>query len=273
MLDCGPCAAGSAPPPLALRVAAANLTSGNLQSWDPGHGIRILQGLRPDVALVQEFNFGARTPEAIRDLVVEAFGPGFFHARGGGRIPNGVVSRYPIAASGAWRDARVEDRDFVWARVDLPGPRDLWVASVHLLTSNAGERSQEASALVALLRAAVPAADYLVVGGDLNTKSRSEGALRQLSGLVVTTAPHPADQRGADGTSADRAEPYDWVLADSDLDALRVPVAIGAASFPAGLVFDSRVYSPLSDVAPVLAGDSGAPNMQHMAVVKEFRIP
>jgi hypothetical protein len=37
-------------------------------------------------------------------------------------------------------------------------------------------------------------------------------------------------------------------------------------------VFDSRVYSPLSDVPPVLAADSGASNMQHMGVVKDFKI-
>jgi Immunoglobulin domain len=35
-------------------------------------------------------------------------------------------------------------------------------------------------------------------------------------------------------------------------------------------VFDSNVYTPLSDVAPVLAGDSG--QAQHMAVMKDFLI-
>jgi len=35
-------------------------------------------------------------------------------------------------------------------------------------------------------------------------------------------------------------------------------------------VFDSRVYTPLSDVAPVLSTDSAATNMQHMAVVRDF---
>src|SRR5205085_11524393 len=42
-----------------LRLVAANLTSGNFQSWDPGDGIRILEGLHPDVVLVQEFNYAA----------------------------------------------------------------------------------------------------------------------------------------------------------------------------------------------------------------------
>jgi hypothetical protein len=34
-------------------------------------------------------------------------------------------------------------------------------------------------------------------------------------------------------------------------------------------VFDSRVYTPLADVSPVLMTDSAAVNMQHMGVVKD----
>lgn len=59
---------------------------------------------------------------------------------------------------------------------------------------------------------------------------------------------------------------------DADLEAKRVPVVIGARSFPAGLVFDTRVYSPLSDVAPARQSDSGASAMQHMAVIKAFTV-
>jgi hypothetical protein len=39
------------------------------------------------------------------------------------------------------------------------------------------------------------------------------------------------------------------------------------------LVFDSRTYEPLAEVAPVKRGDSAGPNMQHMAVVRAFAIP
>ena len=45
---------------------------------------------------------------------------------------------------------------------------------------------------------------------------------------------------------------------------------IGSRAFPNGLVFDSRIYTPLAEVAPVLAADSG--NAQHMAVIKDFRV-
>lgn len=51
-----------------------------------------------------------------------------------------------------------------------------------------------------------------------------------------------------------------------------MPTVIGANSFPNGLVFDSRVYTPIDDVAPCLATDSAATNMQHMAIVKDFSL-
>src|SRR5262249_50065867 len=43
-------------------------------------------------------------------------------------------------------------------------------------------------------------------------------------------------------------------------------------TLPNGLVFDSAVYTPLSDVSPVTSGDSHVTGMQHMAVVKDFVI-
>lgn len=49
--------------------------------------------------------------------------------------------------------------------------------------------------------------------------------------------------------------------------------SIGSNSHTNGLVFDSRVYTPLSAVSPVLSTDSGASNMQHMAIVKDFLVP
>jgi hypothetical protein len=39
------------------------------------------------------------------------------------------------------------------------------------------------------------------------------------------------------------------------------------------LVFDSRIFDPLEKLLPVQRGDSGVPFMQHMAVVRDFRIP
>ena len=74
-------------------------------------------------------------------------------------------------------------------------------------------------------------------------------------------------------TSQPRTKPYDWILADPDLNALMVPAVFGVNSFPAGLVLDTRVYTPLTDVAPALVTDSAASGMQHMAVTKDYFVP
>jgi endonuclease/exonuclease/phosphatase family metal-dependent hydrolase len=254
-----------------LRVVAGNLTSGNNQSYDPGPGIRIFQGLHPDVALVQEMNYGDSSETAIRSFVDTAFGPSFVYYREatGAQIPNGIVSRYPILASGYWDDPSTGTREFAWARLDVPGPKDLWAVSVHLLTSSASTRDTEAHALLAFLQANVPASDYLVLGGDFNTDVSTEACLETL-GVLVSSPNPPVDQARISGTNAGRTKPYDWLLTNADLEAAKTAVQIGANAFPAGLVFDSRVYDPLADVSPVIAGDSGAPSMQHMAVVKDF---
>ena len=260
------------PLPVRLRVVAANLTSGNFQAYE-APGLRILDGLDADVGLVQELNVGGNSPAELRAFVDQAFGPTFVYVRQPGvQIPNGVVSRYPIIESGTWDDPQVDNRDFTWARIDVPGPRDLWAVSLHLLTTSAGNRDAEASALVAAVAARVPAGDLLVLGGDLNTGARTEACITTLGAAVVVTGAQPADQTGDGDTNAGRTRPYDWVLADSDLRAYQIPVAIGAATYDDGLVVDTRVYTPITDLAPALVTDSAAPSMQHMAVVKDFFI-
>lgn len=258
----------------AIRVMAANITSGNNQSYDAGQGTRIFQGLDPDVVLIQEFNYGDNSANSLRSWVNTTFGSQFIYFREtGAQIPNGIISRWPILESGQWNDAQVSNRDFAWARIDIPGPVDLWAVSVHLLTSNATDRQAEAQALRSYIQGKVPASAYLVLGGDLNTGSRSESALSTLASIVQTSGPYPVDQNNNGNTNAGRAKPYDWVLADTDLAAYAVPVVVGSSSFANGLVFDSRVFNPLSAVAPVQSGDSGATNMQHMGVVRDFRVP
>jgi len=254
--------------PTHLRIMAANTTSGNGQDYE-APGIRIFQGLLPDIVLIQEFAYANGD---LRALVDTAFGTSFaffVEPRVGG-IPNGIVSRYPILASGAWVDASVPDRAFAWARIDVPGSIDLWAVSLHLLTTGGTVRNTEAAQLVAYLAANVPKGDYLVVGGDLNTESDAEPALSTLGGTVVVAPPFPADANGNKNTSINRNKPHDWLFARASLDARQVPVTLGAASFTGGLVFDSRVYAPLSDVAPILLGDSSVSGMQHMPVVRDF---
>lgn len=260
--------------PVRVRVMAANLTTGDKQSYDPGEGLRLMQGAHPDVILIQEFNYRTNSEADIRALVTESFGASFHYYReAGAQIPNGVISRWPIVDSGEWDDTVVPNRDFAWARIDVPGPKDLWAVSVHLSANTAGMRKQQADALVANIQAQIPAGDYLVFGGDLNTGSRTEASVNALSGVLVTTGPYPADQQGNTNTNSSRKEPYDWVMANQTLSARAVAVSIGNSVFPNGLVLDSRRYSPLAEVSPVQTGDSAARFMQHMGVVRDFSIP
>jgi endonuclease/exonuclease/phosphatase family metal-dependent hydrolase len=222
--------------------------------------------------MIQEFNYGTNSASAISGFVSATFDGGFSYQRGAGQIPNGIISRWPIVAQGEWTDTLVGNRGFTWAKVDLPGPNDLWVVSVHLLTSSASERTLEGNALRKQLDAFIPPGDFLLIGGDFNTDTTSENVFSALSPRVDLGFPEPADQSGNPGTNTSRSKPYDHVLASPCLAALQVPTTIGAQSFDAGLVFDSRVFTPLSDVSPVLSTDSSATNMQHMAAVKDFLV-
>jgi endonuclease/exonuclease/phosphatase family metal-dependent hydrolase len=253
-----------------VRVVAANLTSGNQQSYDPGEGIRILQGVRADVILLQEMNYGAQTEDDMRSLVDQICGEDCYYVRGTGQIPNAVVSRYSILDGGSWLDPKANNRDFAWARLDVPGAIDLWAVSVHLLTSSPAERDAEAAVLVQRFDELIPALDHLVLGGDFNTNVRDEPALTTLSARLSVAAPYPVDNDGNGNTSGARTKPYDWVLPSPGLRAIEVPVRIGDSQFDTGLVVDTRVYSPLDELSPAKDADSGATNMQHMAVVRDF---
>ncbi|WP_394832844.1 endonuclease/exonuclease/phosphatase family protein [Pendulispora rubella] len=260
-----------------VRIAAANLSSGNGQSYlEPG--IRILKGLKPDIVAIQEFNVGTNSEKDIRTFVDAAFGTDFSYFRESGTgIPNGVISRYPMLAKGEWEDLTLPDRDFVWAKMDIPGDKDLWVISVHLKagsgSTDEAKRGDEAKALDGLIGENIPSSDYVVMGGDFNTSSRDEKWLSTLGAKFVMTGPYPVDGTGNDKTNAPRSKPYDWVLADPKMNALATEAHVGTQIFPNGLVFDSRVYTPLADVAPAQSDDSAATGMQHMAVVRDFRIP
>ncbi len=266
--------AGPPPIPGNLRVMAANISSGPSLVYGPAEGVRIFQGLHPDVVLIQEFVVGGNTTAEVDSFVTTTFGAGFSYYREPVvQIPNGIISRYPILDAGTWVDPAVANRGFAYAKLDLPGPHPLWAISLHLLTTGANQRATEVTSLVAQVKMLIPAADYLVVGGDFNTPVRTEPCIAGLSEIVVTTAPYPADGAGNQNTSGPRSKPHDWLLADSDLAVFGLPVAIGQRGYVGGLVFDSRVFTPLSDVAPVQLMDSAAQNMQHMPVVRDFLVP
>lgn len=264
---------------------AANLTSGSNQRYE-APGLRILTGLKPDVVAIQEFNYastnglGVNTPAAFREMIDATFGTNFsyFRETNGYAIPNGIVSRYPIVASGSWTDSDtgVNDRGFAWAQIDLPGTNDLYVVSVHLKassgSSNESRRAAEAAELTALIQTNFPANAWLVVAGDMNLYSETEGAIATFR-TYLSDQPVPQDLSGGTNTNEGRTERYDRVLVSFALTNMIVPVTLPSHAFPNGLVFVSTNYVPLTDVAPVQFGDSFVSGMQHMAVLKDFRIP
>lgn len=253
-----------------VRVVAANLTSGTRQDYDGGEGIRIMAGIEGDVYLVQELNFGDGSVAALTDFATRACGAECEVVREGpGMLPNGIVSRFPILDSGVWDDPQTDTREFVWARIDVPGDTDLWAVSVHFLTTGGFDRDAEARAIVASVEREVPGDAHLIVGGDFNTFGGSTFTLLE---SVVETDTRPVDQSGDDDTNANRTRRLDGVLASPDLHGREIPVTLGAESFERGLVVDTRDYMPLADLAPAERDDSDAPGMQHMAVVRDFAL-
>lgn len=253
-----------------IRVAAANLVSGRRVSYDAGHGIRILQALQPDIAAIQGFFFRDSSPASLRDFVDRSFGRSFYYHRATLPRPdlaNGIISRWPIVRRGVWTDPYSV---VAWASIDIPGNVDLWVVSVSLWFETERRRLQTRD-LAAAIRQTIPSGDFLVIAGTLNMDSWRDPALLSLTSVVTLPSQPPSDQRGRTGSDRDRSTPLDMVLANH-FSRYQTPVEIVGQSFPYGLIFDSRVFQPLRDMYPVLADDSAAPGMEHMAVIRDFAL-
>lgn len=266
-----------------LRVVAANLTEGNNQRYETP-GLNILQGLKPDIVAIQEFNYastggaGLNTPAAFREMLDRTFGTDFGYFREAGyNIPNGIISRYPIIANGSWLDSDVgvNDRGFAWAQIDVPGTNDLYVVSVHLKASNSSSdvarRAAQTVELQALIATNFPPDAWIIVAGDFNIYAEDEAAVATLR-TFVSDAQVPTDLNGNPHTNQGRNRRYDRVLASFSLTNSLTPVVMPSHTLTNGLVFVSTNYAPLSDVTPVQFGDSTVTGMQHMAVVKDFEI-
>lgn len=336
------CPEGTRATEFKLRAVAANLSSGNRQNYDGGEGKRILAALKPDLVLIQEFNYKGNNAQAYQEFAGEVLGMDlsgtdadahyWVEKERADKIPNGVISRFPFKAkatgdgsanaldAGEWTDASMPDRDFAWGKIDLPGNRDLLAVSVHLKASADGRNKRVAQAknLVELVSQNAGPADFALIGGDFNTQRRNEPCVdvftqrievpnakidlpnRRVFAGKMDVAPQGfslSDPAAAENvtreglralpkvaninTNANRNSPYDWVLADLELDKFEVPVELGNAAekidgvdrFPQGLVFDSRSFIDLSLAPGVHRADSAAPGMQHMAVVRDFSVP
>ncbi|MBU1693151.1 MAG: hypothetical protein KKC51_04225 [Verrucomicrobia bacterium] len=251
---------------VSLTVMAANLSSGTDQAYhDPG--IRIFQGLKPDVACLQEFNYAS----GARVLVDTAFSTGHYYyvETDGEQIPNGIISKYPILSSGQWVDPYVSNRDMAWAIIDIPGTQELHVVSVHFLTTGSTERNNQATYLKGCIQTNWPGVAYIAIAGDLNTPTRVEACHTTLSTIVTDSIPSK-DQNGDMDTNAGRDSDYDYVLPSTALNSLHTSTVVGGLSFTNGVVFDSRLWASPPD--PIQSSDSGVEGMQHMAVMKTFAL-
>ena len=271
---------------VSFRAMAANISTGNNQSYDPGHGIRIFKAVKPDIVMIQEFRYGRNNDDDINSMVSSTFGPEYFYSRGryvdSSWIPNGIISRFPIIESGYWKSNLANNRDWDWAILDLPGNKELLVVSLHLLTE---KNAQEIGPLTREIENKI--ADdkkknleyYVMVGGDFNSSTVLNGKT-DLKRVVYTSfsnnGSRPKDQDGDTTTNATRGKTLDVLLVDKELQQKEIPAKIGRHSYNNGHVFDSRVYSrrgELGDVTPVQADDckGGKPIYnQHMAVIRDF---
>lgn len=267
-----------------IRAMTANISSGGKQSYDNGEGIRIFQGLKPDVVMIQEFNYKSNSEKDLSEMILTAFSDAFSFYRESestDQIPNGIISRFPILKSGEWSDRSMPNRDFAWAQMDLPGDRELWAISVHLHSKDVIKRKNESADLVALIKA-LPEKDYVLLGGDFNIAKRDDNVIQTLAEVVSERAA-PTDSKGRTTTNMNNAKNYDWILNDAELAPYQVPVKFKAAAeeaevelenvYPNGLVFDSTTFPRLDRVQPILPTDSRAQGMQHLAVVKDYAVP
>lgn len=260
-----------------FKVMAANLTdrTTNNQFRYIATSERIFKALQPDVVAIQEWLVTNASRRAYVDAV---FGTNYsFYVEsysGANDLPNGIISRWPITASGEWADTKVSNRDFAWATINLPGTQELHVISVHLQSGSASAdeatRKAEAAILTNEIRKANwPATDFIVIAGDFNTPNRSDDSLLAISN-VVSDSHQPADQAGDKDTNLGRGAPYDYVLPSHLLNAKHVALTIDGVTFPEGVVFDSRVWTV--PPVPVQTNDSAGTDMQHLAVMKQFAL-
>ena len=258
-----------------LRIMAANTTSGKDQRYeDPG--MNMFYAMDPDIILIQEF---APSAKNVVQLLKEHFGVEYHYYAGKGHIGNGIITKGDIKIKKTFSQAsavpQITNRQYDAAVIDIPGNKDLLAVSLHLYTKTDSEgysQKDEYPAVAEFIRSILNQGDYYIaVGGDFNTTSNYQ-VNRNWNSLLATNVSYPRDQNGNFKTNANRKQHYDWLLVDSKLQDLAIPVSIGSKEFPYGYVLDSRVHTPLSDISPVRYNDSKASHMQHMPVVRDFLI-
>lgn len=265
-----------------ITIMTANLPCGGWPNeYYYPQSLRIFQGLKPDIAFIQEFN--VKEPLTRREYIDDALGEDYFMYTGSGEIPNTIASRWSFQTWGEWPDSEVAgSRTFVWAVIDIPGPIDLQGVCVHLKASpgpdNRSKRFREAVQIRDRVRRNFNNTGYIVVAGDLNTyPSPSEPCLNIFRSYLSVNYHRPRDRRGRYFTNATnpRRYHYDWIMPNRRLDRCHTTVYVGTKNRPyrQGIVFDSKIFRDVSEVSPIRENDSHPYGVHHMAVMKAFDIP
>ena len=257
---------GQKPDGIHIRFATANVTSGDVESYDPAASQNILRALDADIVMLQEFKVFKQPYES---FVSSVFGPDYEYFRGtlpeGSHLtlennsakPNGIISRYPFVRdadgnplTGEWRakyekkkssgevyevDASYDDRQWTWAVVDIPGDRDLLVVSVHLSTEYHAQEFNPLAKRIAEKQA--EGNYYVVIGGDFNTKPSNKDGTRGRTSVLENESlmsvfyarddEWPVDQNGNANTNLKRESPLDWLLFSHALEEFEIPTEIG----------------------------------------------
>ena len=263
--------------------------------------VNILQGLEPDVALIQEWSRDSGTWATDRDWVDEAFGTTFeFHrdnsnsGAGSWSQCNGIVSRYPILSWGNEQDGIIggtTTRYYLWAIIDIPGDtKNLQVVSVHLKAGDSSAdrqtREDEANEIKTLVQNTFNASHYIVVGGDMNTYYDTEPCITVFGTFLDPDDHTPADRYGHTKTNLKngRDERYDWLMPNFTLDETHTTLTLGVSShtYAEGIVFDSHVFPDVAtELPPILYNDTYYPrtgwdypnnDMDHCPVIKSYDV-
>jgi len=265
-----------------ITVMTANLPCGGWPNeYYYPQSSRIFQGLKPDIAFIEEFN--VKAPLTRREYIDNALGKNYFLYTGSGDIPNTIASRWAFQTWGEWVDSEVVgSRTFVWAVIDIPGPIDLQGVCVHLKASagpkNRSRRLREAVQIRDYVRRNFNSKKYIVVAGDLNTyPSPAEPCLSIFRSFLSVDYHLPRDRRGRYFTNATkpRRYHYDWIMPNWLLDRRQTTLYLGSKRRPyrQGIVFDSRIFGDVSEDFPIRENDSHPYGVHHMAVMKAFDIP
>ena len=273
----------NAPKTRKLRIMSANTTTSDAQLYEEP-GMNMFYAMDPDIILIQEF---AKSADDVVSKLKEHFHTDYHYYVGRGGIGNGIIVKGDLKIKETYSMRSVvpsiTDRQYEAAIIDLPGDKDMIAVSLHLYTKCNDENDVKAEqehpsqlseypAVAEFIQSILNTGDYYVaVGGDFNSKT-NQYVNQHWSSLLATNITYPRDQEGNYNTNAARRWHYDWVLVDPKFQTYSVPTVIGDQEYPYGYVLDSRVQNPLSYIAPVTYGDSSAPKMQHMPVVRDFVI-